>query len=88
MRKRKNKNESRGNENAKVVMYDATRLDKIRNDYTGDNLRGTNMGENAREDKLKRFGRVERRNNENVVKRIGEVRIESNRGNVIRRKNG
>lgn len=88
MKKRKNKNESRGNENAKVVMYDVTRLDEIRNDYTGENLRRTNIGENVREDKLKRVGRVERRNNENVVKRIGEVRIERNRGNVIRRKNG
>lgn len=62
------------------VMYNVTGLDKIRNDYTGENLRRTNIGENVRENKLIWFGRVERRKNENIVKRIGEIRIEKNRG--------
>lgn len=60
-------------------MYGVTRLDEIRNDCIGENLGVTNIGENLRENKLRWFGRVGRRNKENIVKRIGEIIVKRNR---------
>lgn len=40
----------------------------------------TNIIRNTRENKMSRFGRVEERNNDEIVKKICEIRIEGKRG--------
>lgn len=52
------------------------KLNRIRNLGS---LRDTNMTEKIRVNGLRRFGCVERKNNDEVVKKIGDIRVEKNR---------
>lgn len=60
-------------------MNDVTRLDRVRNGYIIGRLGVTNIARKTRGSKLRWFGHVERRNYEDIVKKIGVIiRIEGN----------
>lgn len=59
-------------------MSSVTRLNKIRNEYIKGNSSITNVTKKMRENRIRQFGHVEDRNNDNTVK-INELRVEKNR---------
>lgn len=63
-------------------MRGVTKLDRIRNEFIRRGLGVTNMAEKIREKKLRWFRHVDRRNNDDIVKKIGEIRLEENRGRI------
>lgn len=56
-----------------------SKQDKIRNDYIKGNLDVTNKGGKMRENRLIQFCHVKIKNNEGIVKKIGEIRVKGNR---------
>lgn len=59
-------------------MYSVTRTNIIRIERIRENLGAPNVTGKMRENGLKRFGRVMKRNNEDLVKKIGEIIIKRN----------
>lgn len=59
-------------------MCNVTRLDEIRNEYIKKKFKSNKY---SRENKIRsQFGHVKRRNNVEIVKKIGEIRIKRNQG--------
>lgn len=61
-------------------MCSVTRIFKIRNEYIIESLSVTNIAEKIIENRLKLFGLVERKNINNMVKKVGKLKVEGNRG--------
>lgn len=59
-------------------MCGVTGMNRTRNEYIRRSFYVTNIAGQMRENKLRWLGHVERRNN--IVKKIGEIRLEENRG--------
>lgn len=57
-------------------MFCAIKSDRIRNTYMKRNLGVTDVSEN----RLKRFGHVEGRNNNELITKIGEIKVDRKRG--------
>lgn len=67
-------------------MCSMTRLDRFRYKYMRKNLGVTNIVRETRENILRWFSHVYRKSNEDIVKKIAEIRIEGNRGRFRRKK--
>lgn len=75
---RGNTNESCTTKNANVDVQCAIRSDSFRNEYIKKSLGVTNMTGKISENILRWFGYVERKNNDEILKKIGELRVERN----------
>lgn len=70
----------------KWMRCDVTRLDKIGNEYVRESVDATSVAEEMRENKFRRLGYVERRNNEGYSREDrGEIKVERNRRRSGRR---
>lgn len=61
-------------------MCSVIRMFKIRNEYIIESLSVTNIARKIIENRLKLFGPVERKNINNMVKKIGKLKVEGNWG--------
>lgn len=59
-------------------MHGVTKMDKTRNDYIRGSLGLTNIAGKIRENRLRWYRHVERRNYKNIIKMIGEMRVVGN----------
>lgn len=55
-----------------------TRLDKIKNEYRRGNVELAGIAGKIKENRLKLYGRLERRNNKKIVKKLREIGLEGN----------
>lgn len=64
------------------MQCDVTSLDRIMNSYIRGSLEVTNMTGKMREDRLRWIGHIDRKNNEDKVKKIDEISVDGNRGEM------
>lgn len=64
-------------------MRSMIRLDRIRNGYTRESLGVINIANKMRENRLRRLEHVEKRNNDELVKKISKIRVVRNPGKGI-----
>lgn len=57
-------------------MFGVTKSDRIRNVYMKENIGVMDV----RENRLEQFGHVKRRNNNKIIKKVGEIKVERKRG--------
>lgn len=57
-----------------------TRMDRIRYEYIKESFAATNIAGKMRKNRLRGFEYIKRRNNEDKVKAIGEIRVKRNWG--------
>lgn len=63
----------------------STKLDKVSNECIKENLEVMNLVGEMKENRLKWFGRAERRNNDEIVKNMDKIRVERNQGGIVQR---